>query len=413
MKKFIILFVCLFSIIEISGQTYERNRPLYISVQQRINLYGIYEMGKDGLYHYIEYEHDKMCSPDEYEKLSKGNEHFYSYDKKNSRYYFYTNNVIGYYNPTKIADTKILKKNISDYNVPNVTLEDIPQIIYNARVILDKIYGEKNDSINEERRIAREKQREKEKKDSLEAIKRKAEKQEEYRKTHSWHDLTLDYAVQMNCKFCDLEHLERKFYVLSLSSDTIYYVQDNPNIMMLGKAHNGIHFAEITDVLKQNKKFKEYLEIWHDSLALHNDYTNHGAKMINLYTYLKFKSDIQKEAPYGFIGNWGWELNSADGVEPYFSFYNTSEKTIKYVDFYFSLYNAVGDRCYLKYDKSYTGHVRGVGPVEPGSLGSWEWDRATHYTSADASEMKITKVVITYMDKTVRTLTGNAIKYEY
>ena len=181
---------------------------------------------------------------------------------------------------------------------------------------------------------------------------------------------------------------------------------------MLGKSLVGIHYAEINDVLKQNKKFKEYLEIWHDSLALHNEFTNDGAKTINLHTYIGFKSDILKEAPYGYVGNWGWNLNSADGVEPYFSFYNTSEKTIKYVDFYFTLYNAVGDKCYLRYNKSYTGNVRGVGPVEPGSSGSWEWDRATHYTSADASEMKITKIVITFMDKTVKTLVGNAIKYE-
>ena len=77
------LFACLGSMIEISGQTYERKIPYYISIQERINLYGKYEMGKDGLYHYLEYEHDMMCSPDDYEKLSKGNEHFYSYDKKN------------------------------------------------------------------------------------------------------------------------------------------------------------------------------------------------------------------------------------------------------------------------------------------------------------------------------------------
>ena len=410
MKKVIILLVCLCSMVEMSGQTYERERPLYISVQQRINLYGIYEKGKDGLYHYIEYKH--ACSPDDYEKLSIGNEHFYSYDKKNSRYYFYSDNVIGYYNPTQKADTKMLKKNISDYNVPSVTLEDIPQVIYDARVILDKIYGEKNDSINEVRRIAREKQREKEIKDSLEAIKRKAEQQEEYRKNHSWHDLCLDYAVKMDCKFCNLEHLERTFRILSLSSDTIYYLKDNPEINMLGKNVSGIHYAEINDALKQTTAFKEYLEIWHDSLALHNDFTNDGAKTINLYTYMKFKSDILKEAPYGFVGNWGWNLNSADGVEPYFSFYNTSNKTIKYVDFYFTLYNAVGDKCYLRYNKSYTGNVRGVGPVEPDSSGSWEWERATHYTSADASEMRITKIVITYMDKTVKTLTGNAIKFE-
>lgn len=412
MKKVIMLFACLGSMIEISGQTYERKIPYYISIQERINLYGKYEMGKDGLYHYLEYEHDMMCSPDDYEKLSKGNEHFYSYDKKNSRYYFYSNNVIGYYNPTKKADIRSLKKNISAYNVPSVTLEDIPQIKHNARIILDKIYNLKNDSIKEVRRIAMEKQREKEIKDSIEAMKRKAEKQEEYRNNHSWHNLCLDYAIKMNCKFCNLEHLERTFYVLSLSSDTIYYLQDVPNIKMLGRSLSTMHYAEINDVLKQNKTFKEYLEIWHDSLALHNDYTNDAAQMINLSTYLKFKSDIKKEAPYGFVENWGWNLNYADGVEPYFSFYNTSDKTIKYVDFYFTLYNAVGDKCYLRYNKSYTGNVRGVGPVEPNSLGSWEWERATHYTSADASEMKITKIVITYMDKTVKTLTGNAIKYE-
>lgn len=411
MKKVIILFVCLCSMIEISGQTYEREKPSLVTIQHRICFYGRYELNKDGLYQYKECD-DNVVTSNDYFKLSDGNERFFGYDKKYNRYYFYTNNIIGYYSPTKLVDTKDFKKKIIDNKVPIFSLEDVPQIKSIARNILDKVYKEKNDSINEVRRIAKEKQREKEIKDSLEAIKRKAEKLEEYRKNHSWHDLILDYAVKMNCKFCDLEHLDRTFYVLSLSSDTIYYLQDNPNIKMLGKSLSGIHYAEINDVLKQSKKFKEYLEIWHDSLALHNEFTNDEAKTINLYTYVKFKSDIQKEAPYGFIGNWGWNLNSADGVEPYFSFFNTSEKTIKYVDFYFSLYNAVGDRCYLRYDKSYTGHVRGVGPVEPGSFGSWEWDRATHYTSADASEMKITKVVITFMDKTVRTLTGNAIKYE-
>jgi hypothetical protein len=397
--------------IEISGQTYEREKPSLVTIQHRICFYGRYELNKDGLYQYKECD-DNVVTSNDYFKLSDGNERFFGYDKKYNRYYFYTNNIIGYYSPTKLVDTKDFKKKIIDNKVPIFSLEDVPQIKSIARNILDKVYKEKNDSINEVRRIAKEKQREKEIKDSLEAIKRKAEKLEEYRKNHSWHDLILDYAVKMNCKFCDLEHLDRTFYVLSLSSDTIYYLQDNPNIKMLGKSLSGIHYAEINDVLKQSKKFKEYLEIWHDSLALHNEFTNDEAKTINLYTYVKFKSDILKEAPYGFIGNWGWDLNSADGVEPYFSFINTSEKTIKYVDFYFSLYNAVGDRCYLRYDKSYTGHVRGVGPVEPGSTGSWEWDRATHYTSADASEMKITKIVITFMDKTVRTLTGNAIKYE-
>lgn len=411
MKRVLLLFVCLGLIVEMSGQIYEREKPSIVSIQHRICFYGRYELNKDGLYQYKEYD-DNVVTPNEYYKLSDGNERFFGYDKKYNRYYFYTNNIIGYYSPTKLVDTKDLKKEIIENNVPIFSLEDVPQIKNIAKNILDKVYKEKNDSINETKRIAKEKQREKEINDSVEAIRKKAQKQDEYRKNHSWHDLCLDYAIIMNCNFCNLEHLERSFKVLSLSSDTIYYLKENPDIIMFGKSHSGIHYAKITNDLRQNKKFKEYLEIWHDSLALHNEFTNDEAKTINLYAYMKFKSDIMKEAPYGFVGNWGWNLNSADGVEPYFSFYNTSEKTIKYVDFYFSLYNAVGDRCYLRFEKSYTGHVRGVGPVEPGSLGSWEWDRATHYTSADASEMKITKIVITYMDKTVKTLTGNAIKYE-
>lgn len=53
-----------------------------------------------------------------------------------------------------------------------------------------------------------------------------------------------------------------------------------------------------------------------------------------------------------------------------------------------------------------------IGPVESFQAGSWNWDKATHYTSGDASEMKIVKVVITYMDKTTKVLTGNALIIE-
>lgn len=58
------------------------------------------------------------------------------------------------------------------------------------------------------------------------------------------------------------------------------------------------------------------------------------------------------------------------------------------------------------------GNVRGVGPVEPFDSGSWAWDRATHYTSADASEMRIVKMVITYMDGTKKTIPNSSIIYD-
>jgi len=411
MKKVILIFICLCTITGIYGQIYEREKPLNVTLQHRICFYGRYELNKDGLYHYKEYE-DNVVSSTDYYKLSEGNERFFAYDKKYNRYYFYSNNVIGYYSPTKLVDTKEFKKRIIDNEVPVFSLEDIPQIKSIARNILDKVYKEKNDSIIEEKRIADQKKREKQVKDSIDALKRKKEEQNNYRKNHDWHELTLDFGLSLYCNFCKDTHLERSMYVFSLSADTIYYLKEIPEISILGRNHRGLHYGKMTEMLKNSRAFKKYLDIWRDSIALHNDFSNETAESLNIYSYLQFKDEITKIAPNGFVNNWGWNLNSADGVEPYFSYYNTSAKTIKYVDFYFSLYNAVGDRCYLKYDRSYTGHVRGVGPVESDATGSWSWDRATHYTTADASEMRIVKIVITYMDKTVKTLTGKSIIFE-
>ena len=395
--------MCICSSNKIFGQIFERERPLNVTIQDRICFYGRYELNKEGLYHYKQYD-DNVVSPAEYYKLSKGNEHFFSYDKKYNRYYFYTDNVIGYYSPTKLVNTKEFTKSIIDNKVPLVSLEDVPQIKNMGKNFLDRVYKIKNDSIFNERRKKLEK-------DSIEAMNRKAEEYNEYKNKHNWHELEMDNVVSVNCAFCKMSHFERSIYLISLSSDTIYYLQNKPDIEMLGKACSNIHYGEITNKIKQDKNFKKHTEIWRDSITLHNELSNADAGMINLYRYINFNEEIQKEAPFGFIDSWGWELNSADGVEPYFTYYNTSKKTIKYVDFYFSLYNAVGDKCYLKYNKSYIGSVRGVGPVETDCSGSWNWDRATHYTTADASEMRIVKIVITYMDKTVKTLTGNAIKF--
>ena len=385
------------------GQMLEREKPSNVTLQHRICLYGRYELNNDGLYQYKEYD-GSVVTPNEYYKLSDGNEHFFGYDNKYNRFYFYTDNIIGYYTPTQLVDTKEFKKRLLDNKVPLFSIEDVPQIKNIARNILDKIYKEKNDGIIDKRRVVKEEQRKKVISDSIEVINK-------YKKDHTWHDLTLDNPISLYCVFCNDEHIERELQIVSLSSDTIYYLKNKPTISMLGKVYRELHFGKITEKLKHDKNFNKHVKIWNDSILLHNKLTNNDATKYNFNSLYQYKAGTIKEAPYGFIESWGWNLNSADGVEPYFTYYNTSEKTIKYIDFYFNLYNAVGDKCYLKYVKSHTGSVRGVGPVKADSSGSWSWERATHYTTADASEMRIVKIVITYMDKTVRTLTGNAIKY--
>lgn len=409
-KSLLLLFAVFFSVSNLFGQVYERKKPLYVSTQHRVHLYGAYEKGKDGLYKYTDFGMDKPFSPDDFLNLSDGDERFFAYDKKNNRLYFYSDNVFGYYSPTEKWPMEEAKKGVKKSNVPIVTLEDIDQIINDGRKALDNIYIQKNDSIIEVRRIALEKEREKKIKDSIELAKKKEVEHEEFRKTHDWHELNLENSVMMYCNHCKSLHNEVNMFVLSLSSDTIYYLREDPDLVTLGKVLHSIHYSEMKTI-KQNNKFKEYIEIWRDSIALNNQFTNANAERVNLYNYIQFTDEVAKLAPNGYIVDWGWNLNSADGIEPSFSYFNTSNKTIKYVDFYFSIYNAVGDKCILKYPRSYIGNVRGVGPVEPGNYSTWNWDRATHYTTGDASEMRINKIVITYMDKTVKTLTGNAIIY--
>ena len=402
MKKVFIILLCICSSCRMMGQMFERKKPSLVTIQHRICFYGRYELNKEGLYQYKEYE-DNVVEPNNYYKLSEGNERFFAYDKKYNRYYFYTNNIIGYYSPTKALDTKDFTKRIIDSKVALVSIENVDEIKSTARKYLDEVYQKKNDSIINKRHIAIER-------DSIEAVNKKAKDYNEYKKKHNWHELDFDNVVLVNCGFCKEKHLERNIYVISLNSDTIYYLHNNPEIEILGNAYSTIHFGEITDQIKHDEIFKKHMEIWRDSIALHNGFSNAEVGIINLQNHRKFEENIIKKIPFGFIESWGWSLNSADGVEPSFTYFNTSKKTIRYVDFYFSLYNAVGDKCFLKYNNSYTGSVRGVGPIESFCSASWEWEKATHYTTADASEMKIVKIVITYMDKTVKTLTGDAIK---
>lgn len=269
-------------------------------------------------------------------------------------------------------------------------------------------YERKNDSIAEIKRA----EREKFVKDSTETALRKAKEREEYRKSHDWRNLSMSKTYGLKCEFCDKIHYKKDYRVMFINTDTIYYLLDKPDINYLGINLVAIHYSTFTRDFKNDKKFKEYINIWQDSIANNNNFNNQNAIIFNFIQYNEFKGKVYSVAPNGFMQKWGWQLNSAQGIEPYFSFYNSSKKTIKYVDLYFSVYNAVGDKCYLKYDRSYIGKIRGVGPVEPFEAGAWNWDRATHYTSGDASEMRIVKLVITYMDGTTKTLPNSSIIYE-
>jgi hypothetical protein len=114
---------------------------------------------------------------------------------------------------------------------------------------------------------------------------------------------------------------------------------------------------------------------------------------------------------YGYFDNVGFELNSVGGINPYFTFTNTNDKVVKYVEVFFNVYNAVNDKCKDKYSNSYTFTLKGVGPIKKFQKAVFDWTNnpATHYTSYDASYIKISKVRITYMDNSIVSFSGKEI----
>lgn len=407
MKRILIFVTYLLFITCISAQEFISPSKNFFTSKTQVYFVGQYRKGGDGLYHYLEMKGREVSST-EYNKYTEGLEHFYCYDKNSNMFYFYTDNTIGYYNPTVSNNINFLKNYMKKADVKKVNEAEATILMENIIKGMNEKYDRMNDSIAEIKRIAREKFV----KDSIETAQKKAKEQEEYRKNNDWHDLQLSTSHSLKCQFCDSYHSMDYMYIISLSADTVYYLHDDTDITLLGNKFKILHYSAMPSDLKNDIKFKKYVNIWRDSIANNNSFSNQDAAVFNLIQYNEFKDKIYSIAPNGFMQYWGWKLNSAQGIEPYFCFFNSSKKTIKYVDFYFSVFNAVGDKCYLKFERSYIGNVRGVGPVEPFDSGSWSWDMATHYTSGDASEMRIVKLVITYMNGTTKTIPNSAIIYD-
>lgn len=410
-----IIYTVLLSILvnTLQGQEYIRTADSPFDPFHSVFLIYKYTIGEDGLYHYSEGTPNVLLTYKQYKEDLIGVEHFFCYDKKDDSFYFYTDNAIACYHPMQNDYIEGMKREMKAHKIKNVKEDEIDEMISPIQQRMDLYYRQKNDSLLAVFKIQQEQKR----RDSLEAeIRNKeqeAERRSTYRATHSWHDMHLKKNSFLHCKGCNEIHVEKDFYVVSLSSDTIYFLLSNKEISLLGQKYSEIHYAEMSPGLKKDAGFQDYISIWQDSLANNNRMSNDQATRMNMLLFSDFTRKIKEIAPWGFIANWGWHLNTAYGIEPYFSYFNTTAKVIKYVDFFFNIYNPVGDKCFLRYENSYTGSVRGVGPVDSFKSSSWNWERATHYTSGDASELKIIKLVITFMDGTKKVLTGNMIKYGY
>ncbi len=100
--------------------------------------------------------------------------------------------------------------------------------------------------------------------------------------------------------------------------------------------------------------------------------------------------------------------NSAAGCDYTFTYTNNSKKTIKYLYWEGSFYNAVNDPVYCEIRDYGTFRGKDTGPVEPGEDGGGVWDCVIYNWSAEY--VKLSSVTIIYMDGTQTTIGAGDVK---
>ena len=101
--------------------------------------------------------------------------------------------------------------------------------------------------------------------------------------------------------------------------------------------------------------------------------------------------------------------DSAGGVELYFNFINESDKTINYVYFSVTFYNAVGDIVNGKYNSGTINYCKDTGPFAKGEGRTGTWWHWGDFYNWDITSVKLVDLSIEYTDGTTATFTKNQV----
>ena len=328
----------------------------------------------------------------------------YAYDKKNHNLYVLTAN--GNFVVTLNKDyAKIVKKN-----------KLIPQLKTMEALALSRKYTEdlsfKMEQYNKDRRDSIYLARKKFIEDSiayekaLAKIKEKNEKIKKdrelaYKANHNWKSVPTG-RIELHCTICDKSIAKDSLHCMGIKNDSIYFVTASKGYYNTKFAL--AHVAHIPSKLANYEDFKYHCDVYKDSLKLNSEVLdNDFVSYIAVKWYLDNFKKAKKLAPFGYFGDWGWD-NEYGYVTFNFDYTNLNSKTIKYIDVYWYVTNDVNDICGK-------GHFKGVGPLEVGNIGRWKWDDSSYYVSRSATTMRISKVILTYMNGTKQVLSKNMIKF--
>lgn len=221
-----------------------------------------------------------------------------------------------------------------------------------------------------------------------------------YRRSHNWHMVPTS-GVGLYCTDCEKSFYNDSTFCVQKNDDLLYFV--TPISGDLGINYLKVHVAEIPEELREKHDFNYHCDIFRDSLT--NDTLDYGDIMedVNNSFLAEYVRKLCRKAPYGFFDSWGWD-DEYSMVTFNFRYTNLNPKTIRYITVYFRITNDVGDlRC--------SGYFRGTGPLKQFESASWDWDSSSYFVSGDASNMNITKVVLTWMNGKQQVISSRYLQF--
>ncbi len=147
-KTLTILLMLMVAFTQAFGQTFELS-PEKLSASDYIYIIGIFEIPtrfwakdkKDSLYHYNNDIKSTKFYSYEFSRLSKGNCHFFAYDNKQNKYFFYSDNLIGYIVPAYYSANALpMKRKVKEFHIPKVTFETANDALSEVYDMMEKEY---------------------------------------------------------------------------------------------------------------------------------------------------------------------------------------------------------------------------------------------------------------------------------
>lgn len=326
-------------------------------------------------------------------------EKIYAFNKKENTLYVLASNA----NAAIVLDkdnSKIIKK---DKSIPQLKGDELNAAIEKYTNQLDR----KFQRLNEERAQAIKDSIAQAKADSIERVREYERKQEaqrqaaeNYRNTHDYHIVPTGNA-SLSCTLCDKTFSVSYLWCFGIKNDSIYFLTKEKGD--LGISRVVAHAAEMPYSLTSNNDFIYHYRIFSDSLTRDSADYQDACNYLNFVDGTKYLSALRHIAPYGYVNSWSWN-DDYSMVTFNINYLNTNPKTIRYIAVYFKITNDVGDvRC--------TGVFRGTGPLKQWESASWNWDDSMYFVAGDASNMQITKIVLTWMNGKKQVVSGRYLQF--